>query len=142
MTRLDSTTAREPASRGSRWLSGALLIDGVVTGLNGAAYLVVPVAVAEWLGPDPGVLRGIGWFLVSYAVLILIIARQRPVPIAGAWFAVALNIMWTSASAMTAALGALSLTNWGRIWAVTQGLVVATFAVAQLIGIRCDRGDA
>ncbi len=121
----------EIAGRGL--LGTALKVDAVVTGANGAAYVVAAGPLGDVLGLSPSLLRGVGALLVVFAVAVWF-ARPRAV---GA--IVVANAGWAVASIVAAAAGWGSPTTLGTVWIVLQGIVVAGFAQLQLAALRPGR---
>ncbi|NDL55664.1 hypothetical protein [Phytoactinopolyspora mesophila] len=135
-TTTSSSTLRPPMKE--RWLRAAMLIDAAVTGANGLAYVVAAALLTTVLGPPVPFLIGIGVFLASYAIVILLVSRARSIPPAGVWFAIVMNAAWSAASVIHM-ITADWLTPAGRVWAVLQAVVVLGFAVAQMIGLHRTR---
>ncbi|MEW9554336.1 hypothetical protein [Nonomuraea sp. NPDC050783] len=123
----------------TRFLRLALAADAVVTGGNGLAYLVLAGPVAGLLGPDAGLLRGIGAFLLAYGVAVGLLAARPDAGRAAVKGVIALNIAWTLGSVAAVVTGALELTTVGAVWALAQALVVAAFAELQIMGLRKAR---
>ncbi|WP_066364138.1 hypothetical protein [Herbidospora mongoliensis] len=119
-----------------KFLRLTLIADAVVTGGNGIVYLVFADPVSTLLGPDAGLLRGIGAFLLVYGVAVGLLARRPAISPAATTAVIALNVVWPLASVVAVVAGALGLTTAGAIWAVAQALVVAGFAGAQIAGLR------
>lgn len=121
---LASITTRSP-------LRTLLGIDAAVSGANGLAYVVAAGPLASLLGIDAAVLRGVGVFLLAFAVAVAVVAAPR-VPARRAVLAViAANAVWAVDSLVVAALGWGSPTATGRAWIVVQAVVVAGLAAAQ-----------
>ncbi|MEV0621042.1 hypothetical protein AB0I81_47485 [Nonomuraea sp. NPDC050404] len=133
MTAVTVTTDR------MKFLRLALAADAVVTGGNGLVYLALAGPVGTLLGPDAGLLRGIGIFLLVYGAAVGFLASRRDIGPAGTKAVIALNIIWTLASVATVVTGALDFTTIGAIWAIAQALVVGAFAELQIIGLRKSR---
>jgi hypothetical protein len=112
----------------------ALRLDAVVSGLNGAAYLLAAAPLADLLGLDAGVLRGLGAFLLAYGAAVWLVA-DRPAPPA-VRTVVAGNALWAAGSLAAVATGLGSPTTLGAVWLVLQALVVAAFAALQATGLR------
>ncbi|SOE03857.1 hypothetical protein [Blastococcus haudaquaticus] len=134
-----STAAGNPARTQSRpdgLLRLALRLDAVVTGLNGAAYLVGAALLDDLLGLPPGLLRGVGAFLLVYAAAVWLVgARTRPsTPAVEA--VVVLNGLWAVGSVVVVLTDRFTPTTVGAVWLVLQALVVAGFAALQLVGLR------
>ncbi|WP_062437290.1 hypothetical protein [Herbidospora daliensis] len=112
----------------------ALLGDAVVTGGNGLAYLLFAAPLGSLLGPEAGLLRGIGAFLVVYALAVGLLSTRRPISRPATLAVITLNLLWSLGS--VAAVVAWSFTTVGALWAVAQAVVVAAFAALQVIGLR------
>ena len=118
-------------------LHDALRLDAAVTGANGLAYLVAAQPLGDLLGLEPALLRGVGGFLLAFALLVAV-AMRRPAPrLVGT--IVALNALWAAESLVAAGLGWGSPTTAGSVWIVAQATVVGAFAVLQLTALR--RGE-
>jgi hypothetical protein len=129
-------TALTTAARRTTFLRVVLAADATVTGVNGLVYLAAAGPVGDLLGPDAGLLRGLGIFLLGYGLAVGLLA-SRPVPGAAAtWTVIALNACWTAASVAAVAAGALDLTVAGTVWALAQAVVVGVFAELQFSGLR------
>jgi hypothetical protein len=116
----------------------ALKLDAVVTGANGAAYLILAGPLHDLLGLSPSLLRSVGAFLLVFAAALWVLAERPTVPSPAALAVIALNGLWTVGSIAFVALGAADLTTVGGIWIVLQALVVAGFAELQAMA----RGSA
>jgi len=117
----------------------ALTLDAVVTGANGAAYLVAAGALDDLLGVPTGLLRGIGTFLMVYALALGAVRTPRSISRPLAYGVVAVNAAWTLGSITVVIAGWHSPTVTGSIWIVMQAVVVAGFAELQLVGLRRTR---
>lgn len=112
----------------------ALRADAVVSGLNGAAYLLAAGWLSELLGLPTGVLRALGVFLLVFAAAVWLVA-DRPVRPAVATV-IAGNLAWAAGSLVVAATDLGTPTVLGAVWVVLQAVVVAGLAVAQTVGLR------
>ena len=134
-----TTTATRPrplARLGADPLRTVLRLDAVVTGANGAAYLVAAPLLTDLLGVPSGVLRGIGAFLLAYTAGVALVAA-RPVVSAGATeVVVGTNLLWAAASVAAVVTDRFDLTTTGAVWVLLQAAVVAGFAVLQAAGLR------
>ena len=119
-------------------LRTALKLDAVVTGANGAAYLVAAGPLEDLLGLEPALLRGIGAFLLLFSAAVWTIASRREVSPSAALAVIALNVLWAADSIAFLAAGLSDPTTLGAIWIVMQALVVAGFAGLQAL----TRADA
>ncbi|TYB63951.1 hypothetical protein FXF51_23165 [Nonomuraea sp. PA05] len=135
MTALTVTTDR------MKFLRLALAADAVVTGGNGLVYLAFAGPVGDLLGPDTGLLRGIGVFLLVYGAAVGLLATRRDISPAATKAVIALNIIWTLASVAAVVTGAAGFTTIGAVWAIAQALVVAGFAELQITGLRKSRAN-
>lgn len=112
--------------------------DALVTGTNAVVYLAAAGPLADLLGGDATAWRGIGAFLLAYAVCVGLYARSpRSTPLG--WAIVAVNALWVVGSLEVALTGALDLDPLGRVWTVAQAGVVAGFAVFQSRVLRGAR---
>lgn len=135
ITSLSPPSARTP----DRWLRAALLIDAAVTGANGLAYIAAAALLTTVLGPPVPFLFAIGAFLTGCAIVFVLVGRAQRIPRAGAWFAIVVNLAW-SVGSVICAVSADWLTPIGQIWTVLQALVVLSFGLAQMVGVRRARG--
>ena len=112
----------------------ALRLDAVVSGLNGAAYLLLAGPLADLLGLSAGVLRGLGVFLLVFAAAVWLVG-DRPAPPA-VRAVVTGNLLWTAGSIAVVVADLGSPSTIGAVWLVLQAAVVAGFAVLQIAGLR------
>lgn len=127
---------REDTTEPRSWLRLALILDAVITGVNGAAYLVAAGPLGELFGLPVEILRGAGAFLLLFGLGVWATARQdTPVPGAVSTI-VAVNVLWAAASLVLALSGWASPTTVGTVWIVMQAIVVGGFAELQVAGRR------
>jgi hypothetical protein len=126
---MTTTTASAPSL-----LRLALRADAVVTGVNGAAYLLLAGPLSDLLGPPAGVLRGIGIFLLAFAAAVWLVADRPAAP--AVRVVITGNLLWAAGSIAVVVVGLGSLTTIGAVWTVLQAVVVAGFAVLQTAGLR------
>jgi hypothetical protein len=134
MTTTALTTPAPPAAvaAGSETaLRRVLLLDAVVTGANGVAYLAGATVLDDVLGVEASALRPIGAFLVAFAALVAVVGTRRPIPAGAVRELIAGNALWVLASVAVAATGVLDANGVGTAWIVAQAVVVAGFAAAQ-----------
>jgi hypothetical protein len=112
-------------------LRTALKLDAIVTGANGAAYLVAAGPLEDLLGLSPALLRGIGAFLLLFSATVWIVASRPQVSSSAALAVIAVNVLWAADSIAFLAAGLSDPTTVGAIWIVMQALVVAGFAGLQ-----------
>jgi len=119
-------------------LRTALKLDAIVTGANGAAYLVAAGPLEDLLGLSPALLRGIGAFLLLFSAVVWIVGSRPQVSSTAALAVIAVNVLWAADSIAFLAAGLSDPTTVGAIWIVLQALVVAGFAGLQAM----TRADA
>ena len=116
----------------------ALKLDAVVTGANGAAYLLGASALDGFLGVSEDLLIALGAFLLVFAGAVWTVA-QRPQPATVAAIAAA-NAVWVVASLAFVAFDWATPSTEGAVWAVMQAATVAGFAMLQAYALRRSRG--
>ena len=114
-------------------LRTALKLDAIVTGANGAAYLVAAGPLEDLLGLSPALLRGIGAFLLLFSAAVWVVAARPQVSSTAALAVIAVNVLWAADSIAFLAAGLSDPTTFGAIWIVMQALVVAGFAGLQAV---------
>jgi Fe2+ transport system protein B len=124
------------ATTGPVSLKTALLLDAVVTGANGLAYVAGAAIVDSVLGPSSTHLLVIGVVLAICSVTLGVIGTRRPISRGWAMFAAEVNIAWAAGSIAVVALGWLDLTMTGEFWTIMQAVVVAAFAALQITALR------
>ncbi len=125
-------------------LRTALKLDALVTGANGAAYLVAAGPLEDLLGLSPALLRGVGAFLLLFSAAVWIVASRPRVSPPAALVVIAVNVLWAADSIAFLATGVSDPTTAGGVWIVMQALVVAGFAGLQALtrGAARDRALA
>ena len=114
-------------------LRTALKLDAVVTGANGAAYLLAAGPLEELLGLSPALLRSVGAFLLVFSAAVWAVASRREVSASAALVVIAVNVLWAADSIAFLLSGVSDPTTVGGIWIVMQALVVAGFAALQAV---------
>ena len=133
--------SRAPApARAGRYqvpsLRTALLLDAVVTGANGAAYLAAATWLDGLLGISSAPLRAIGAFLVAFGVAVAVVGARPHVAPRAVVAVIVLNALWVVESVVAAATGWQSPTTVGVTWMILQAGVVAAFAALQTVAAR------
>jgi hypothetical protein len=123
-------------TRSDSLLRSALRLDAVVTGLNGAAYLAAAPLLDDVLGLSRGLLRGVGVFLLVYAVAVWAVGSGRRISGIAVEAVIGANGLWAVGSVVAVVTGFGSPTTVGAVWLVLQAAVVAGFAALQLAGLR------
>ena len=125
-------------------LRTALKLDALVTGANGAAYLVAAGPLEDLLGFSPALLRSVGVFLLVFSAVVWMVAARPQVSASAALVVIAVNVLWAADSIAFLATGLSDPTTAGAVWIVMQALVVAGFAGLQAVtrGAARDRALA
>jgi hypothetical protein len=127
---MTDTTLTAPAAPGRITIRFALLLDAVVSGANGVAYLVAAGPIADLLGVPADFLRALGAFFVVYAAAVWLVSR-RPSNAAVA-AVIAGNALWVLASAVYVVAGWHDPSTAGVVWSILQAVIVAGFAELQV----------
>ena len=114
----------------------ALRLDAVVTGVNGAAYLLAASVLDDLLGLPAGLLRSGGVFLLLFAAVVWLLGARPAISTPAVRAVIALNVLWSVGSVVAVVGDAGSPSTVGAVWLVVQALVVAAFAALQLAGLR------
>ena len=122
-------------------LRTALKLDAVVTGANGAAYLVAAGPLGDLLGLSPALLRSIGAFLLLFAAVVWAVGSRPEISASAALTVIAVNVLWAADSIAFRLSGVSDPTTAGGIWIVLQALVVAGFAALQAVSRRRAFGN-
>jgi hypothetical protein len=131
---MTTTTTLTAAPSDRPLLRLALLVDAVVTGANGAAYLALGSVLDSPLGISSSVLHPVGAFLLLFAIGVWTVA-SRPTT-AGVALVVAANAVWALDSIAVVAFDWGTPTTLGAVWIALQALVVGAFAAAQAFAAR------
>ncbi|MBA8953289.1 hypothetical protein ACFQU9_16320 [Actinomadura namibiensis] len=132
----ETATAPSLFADGRRFLKLALRVDAVVTGANGLAYLALAGPLERLLGLDAAVGRGLGAFLVVFAIAVAALSMPARAPRLAVHAVIEMNVLWSVLSVVAVATGWLDLNAVGATWAVMQAGTVGAFAAAQFIAIR------
>jgi hypothetical protein len=131
-----TTATITSATRRRPFLRLALKLDAIVTGANGAAYLIAAGPLGDLFGLSPTLLRGTGAFLVAFAAAVWLTATRPAIPRTAVYAIVAANAIWAIDSVVAAVAGWGTPGTAGTVWIVLQAIVVAGFAALQLTGLR------
>jgi hypothetical protein len=113
-----------------------LRVDAIVTGANGLAYLAAAGALDSVLGVPAGFLRGIGAFLIVFALGVWAISARPTVGRGAVVAVVAANAAWAATSVVFAVADWHTPTVGGTVWTLLQAVTVGGFAAAQLWALR------
>lgn len=138
MTSTSTVTPTRPAghARARRQLRQLLILDALICGANGLAYLLAGAPLESLLGVDADVLRPLGIFLLAYAAAVAIVAARTVIPRAATLTIIAANIVWALGSLLVLAFGSLSPTLAGGIWIAAQAVATGGLAGAQNWALR------
>jgi len=133
---METTTSTTATHTNVLTLRNVLLLDAVLTGVNGLAYVAAAAALGTLLGPPTAVIVGLGVFMLAYAAAAAWLGTRRPVSRLAVGLIADGNIVWTVASVWVAAFGWLGLTTAGTVWTLMQAALVAGFSALQLAALR------
>ena len=133
---METTTRTTAPNRNALTLRNVLLLDAVLTGVNGLAYVAAAAALGTLLGPSTAVIVGLGVFMLGYAAAAAWLGTRRPVSRLAVGLIADGNIVWAVASVSVVAFGWLGLTTAGTVWTLMQAALVAGFAALQLAAVR------
>ena len=111
-------------------LRDVMRLDAAVTGANGVAYLALAGPLEDLLGLSAPLLRGVGAFLVVFALFVAVLGTRVPLAVIGA------NIAWAAGSIVAAIAGWGSPETVGTVWIVLQAITVGAYAELGLLGLR------
>ncbi|MFJ6380511.1 hypothetical protein ACIQI7_10985 [Kitasatospora sp. NPDC092039] len=132
----NTLTPARPGSAFSPWtVRGALVLDALVTGGNGLAYLAFSGPLGELLGAGRATLVDVGILLLGYAFAVGVLAARRQPPVFGVRAVIDLNLAWVVLSLVAMELW-LEPTTAGFVWIPLQSGTVALFAVLQFTALR------
>ena len=117
-------------------LRRAPLLDAAATVAMGLLLAVAAGGLARLLGLPAGLLRWAGLFLVPFAAVLALVARQTRVSPRAAWILIACNVLWAVDSFVLLASGWVAPTALGVAFVAAQGLAVAAFAALEYAGLR------
>lgn len=137
------TATTQPIRRlipvGAGMLRPALLLDAVVTGANGAAYVIAAGPLGDLLGLPEVVLRLTGVFLLVFAAAVWMVGSRERISAGAATAVIAANALWVIQSVAVIAFGWWSPATEGYVWVALQADVVAMLAALQFAGLRRAR---
>jgi hypothetical protein len=129
-------TATTATRRPPDLLRLTLRLDAVVTGANGAAYLLAAPLLDDVLGVPAGPMRALGALLLVYAGAVALVAARPVVSGVATEAVVATNALWAAGSVALVVAGGFALTGAGTAWVLLQAAVVAGFAAVQVTALR------
>lgn len=117
-------------------LRNALRLDAVVTGANGAVYLVAAGPVGDLMSLSPTLLRVAGAFLLAFTACVWLTGSRREIHRPAVVAIIAVNGVWAAGSLVAAVAGWGAPDALGTAWIVAQAVMVGGFAELQLAGLR------
>ncbi|QNE76779.1 hypothetical protein F0344_21050 [Streptomyces finlayi] len=115
-----------------------LVLDAVVTGVNGLAYVAASGPLGRLLGVDPTLLLWLGVFLLAFAADVGWLASRREPSAFLTRLVIDVNAVWVVASIAALALW-LTPTTVGAVWGLMQAATVGGFAALQFGALRLRR---
>ncbi|PZF79578.1 hypothetical protein [Jiangella anatolica] len=119
-----------------RW---TLEIDGIVTVLNGLAYVAAAGWVGDRLGLPTSLLYPAGAVLIVMGAFVFYVSTRREAPVSWVGAIIAINAVWVVDSVIVAAAGWFDPTTAGTVWILLQAALVAVFVELEWVGLRRAR---
>lgn len=117
-------------------LRTALVVDAVLTVLSAPLLLLVPSTLAPLVGSTPAAVRGVGAFLVVWALWFVVVLRDDEPRRGPVRVVLVVNTLWVVAGAALAAGAFGEPTPVGVGLLVLQAGVVAALTVVQVVAAR------
>ena len=128
------------SARRDALLRVALQVDALITGVNGAAYLLLAGPLHDLLGLPETLLRAEGAFLLVFAAGVALLSTRPSIPRLASLGVVLVNVDWALHGVVAAAADWGDPTTAVAVWLVLQAIVVGGFAGAQYAGLRRAAG--
>ncbi|MBA2253877.1 MAG: hypothetical protein H0W07_02015 [Chloroflexi bacterium] len=124
--------------RPSPFLRRVLIVDALASGAT-ALLLIVAADLLHSLLAVPGTLsRAAGLLLVPYVAVVAILALRARFPAIAVWAVIAANLLWTAASALVLASGAIAPNLLGYAVVLAQAIVVGVLGALQYVAMRAQ----
>ncbi|UZN05051.1 hypothetical protein [Cellulomonas sp. S1-8] len=117
-------------------LRRALLLDAALTVLSAPLFLLAATPLAALTGLPVGLVRGLGAFLVGWALWFGVVLRHDPAHRVHVVVVLAVNTLWVLGCAVVALGAAGALNAAGVVFVAGQATVVALLTVAQARALR------
>lgn len=130
---LETTMARITVSPILRW---ALRLDALASGATGLLLLLAPGALEQLLRIPADLLTNAGLILVPYAALVAFLGTRTTLSSVAVWMVIGINLLWALDSFVFLAGDWAQPSALGIVFVTGQALVVAGFAVLQLMGLK------
>ena len=125
----------------SRLLTLALTADALVSGAAAALQVAAPTWLSQLLLLPHALLLESGIFLVTYTVLLIVLARSARVWSGLIGIVVAGNLGWAIGCVALLASGALSPNLLGTAFMAMHVIVVLPFATIEVKGLQATQGQ-
>jgi hypothetical protein len=118
-------------------LKNVLLINALSSGATGILLIAIAdTAAAIFEAPYPGVFRGVGLFLLAFALLVFLVFRSTTVTKKGVLLVTVLDILWVIVSVLFVIFDGNVISVIGNILIIAVALWVAAMAFFQSRGIK------
>ena len=124
----------------SSFLSRALLVDAIFSGVSAAGLTLGAGLLAPFLSLPEALLRETGLFLIAYAALVGWLGTRQMMPKALVWLVVVGNAVWTLASIALLFSDLVAPNLLGEVFVVAQAIATGVFAELQYVGLRRSSG--
>ena len=116
-------------------LATTMRYNGFFSASSGATAIATAIAIDRPFGLEPWLMAVIGIGLVGYGVQLMLWARNSSVLRLGAGIATVADAIWVVSAAIIILGFPSAMTDNGRIVLGVLSLLVAEFAVLQLLGL-------
>jgi hypothetical protein len=120
----------------STFLSRALLLDAIATGVVALLLLTAGGLLADVLGLPAPLLRYAGLLLIPFVALVGWAGTRERAPRHVVRTIIAANALWVIASILLLLSGWVQPTALGYAFVIGQAAVVGVFAELQMLGLR------
>ena len=120
----------------SPFLRWALRLDALASGATGLLMLLAPGALEQLLRIPAEVLSNAGLILVPYAAVVAFLGTRSRLYSLAVWIVIAINLLWALDSFVFLTQDWVQPSALGVAFVIAQALVVAGFAVLQLMGLK------
>lgn len=120
----------------SNFLRIVIGADAAACGLMGAGFAFDAGLLSPYLGLTPAFMQPVGWFLLVYAVGLVLMALRPRLPRAAVWALVAFNAVWAIESFAIMALGWVQPTQLGVGFIAVQAVAALIVGDLQYIVLR------
>ena len=131
-------TTTEPTTVGAddSLIRTALGANGVFCAVSGASIAAFAAPLGDWIGVPTAALLVVGVGLVPWGAMLWFFSRRDVVRKSEAWAALSGDELWVVATLILILGFPSALSSAGIRVVGVVGLVVAAFAIADIVGIR------